>query len=33
MGKSIKTYRKLGVRAQFSVHITENCLKQKSVKI
>ena len=32
MGKSIKTHRKLCVHAQFSVHLTEKCLKQKSVK-
>jgi len=33
MGKSIIKHRKLCVRAQFSVHLTEKCLKQKSVKI
>jgi hypothetical protein len=32
MGKKHKTHRKLCFHAQFSVHITENCLKQKSVK-
>lgn len=33
MGKNIKTHRKLCVHAQFSVHLTEKCFKQKSVKI
>ena len=33
MRKRIKTHRKLCVCAQFSVHLTEKCLKQKSVKI
>jgi len=32
MGKGIKKHRKLCICAQFSVHLTEKFLKQKSVK-